>query len=295
MYARVSYTCTKQVNAKLWNPGYSLNKVPSEDHVALLVDEPTTTTSNAATSHRTSKSTEPRKSVDSDVFEDSGISDDCSFSGDSMDQGSVSETPESLNEVEIAAAESPKSAEDDIASENDLPLNSSWQIYATRPDVKNWDEKMVQVHRFNSVMEFWALYQHMKLPSHLKQGVDYFFFRSGIEPCWESKDNVRGGRWIVELEKSDRNAHLNSIWLETLLALVGETLGDPSQINGAVVQSRRGKDKVSIWVRDASDSAQIRALGLRFKSIISDRFRIRFQKHEMSTNGSCSRRHSMVI
>ena len=75
MYARVSYTCTKQVNAKLWNPGYSLNKVPSEDHVALLVDEPTTTKTKSNTSRRTSKSTEPRKSVDSDVFEDSGISD----------------------------------------------------------------------------------------------------------------------------------------------------------------------------------------------------------------------------
>ena len=27
MYARVNYTCTKNVNSRLWNPGYSLNKV----------------------------------------------------------------------------------------------------------------------------------------------------------------------------------------------------------------------------------------------------------------------------
>jgi len=56
MYARVSYTCTKQVNTRLSNPSYSLHKV---------VDE------------RFEKPAEkyPEEKISDDVFEDSGISD----------------------------------------------------------------------------------------------------------------------------------------------------------------------------------------------------------------------------
>ena len=56
-------------------------------------------------------------------------------------------------------------------------------------------KRLVYVTSFNTVQGFWAVYQHLKLPSHLRQGCDYMFFRSGIQPYWESKENKNGGRF----------------------------------------------------------------------------------------------------
>ena len=106
---------------------------------------------------------------------------------------------------------------------------------------------------------------------------------------------MNGGRWLVEIEKSERNAHLNTLWLETLLSLIGEQLGDSELINGAVVQSRRGKDKVSIWVRDSEDEAEIEALGYRYKNLLGGNFRLRFQKHQSPTQWISNRKPSLII
>ena len=100
---------------------------------------------------------------------------------------------------------------------------------------------------------------------------------------------------MVELDKSDRNQFLNNIWLETILALVGETLGDVTQINGAVVQSRRGKDKVSIWVRNGTKSDELRTLGINYKNTIGTKFRMKFQKHDATASSSMGRKFSIQI
>ena len=59
----------------------------------------------------------------------------------------------------------------------DFPLNSNWKLYSTKPEAVNWDEKLVLIGEIATVEEFWAFYQHTKLPSHLRQNSDYFFFR----------------------------------------------------------------------------------------------------------------------
>ena len=68
---------------------------------------------------------------------------------------------------------------------------------------------------------------------------------------------------MLEVEKTDRNQYLNNIWLETLIAIIGENLSDSREINGVVMQSRRGKDRVSIWVRDATKMDVQKKLGLK--------------------------------
>ena len=88
---------------------------------------------------------------------------------------------------------------------------------------------------------------------------------------------------------------MNNLWLETLLALIGEQLGDSELINGAVVQSRRGKDKVSIWVREGEDETEIRALGNRYKNVTGSQFRLRFQKHQSSIKNNSSSRKPFIM
>ena len=57
-----------------------------------------------------------------------------------------------------------------MADLTDVKLNSAWDFYYTRNDVENYEERLVYVATFKSVKEFWALYQHVKLPAYLPQG-----------------------------------------------------------------------------------------------------------------------------
>lgn len=60
------------------------------------------------------------------------------------------------------------------------------------------------------------LYHHIKLPSELRQGHDYAVFKQGIRPMWEDDANKMGGRWLVSLEKKQRNSDLDRFWLDTV-------------------------------------------------------------------------------
>ena len=46
-------------------------------------------------------------------------------------------------------------------------------------------------------------------------------FKTGIAPKWEDPANAKGGKWAIESDKKWR-AYLDSTWLETLLAVIGE-------------------------------------------------------------------------
>lgn len=41
-----------------------------------------------------------------------------------------------------------------------------------------------------------------------------FFFQQGIKPMWEDSRNKQGGRWLINVNKSQRMTDLNNYWLE---------------------------------------------------------------------------------
>lgn len=173
--------------------------------------------------------------------------------------------------------------------EFDFELTSAWDIYFSRNDKENWDERLVYVGTFKTVKEFWALYQHLKLPQHLSQGCDYLVFRSGVEPYWESEHNKNGGRWNLEIKKAQRNEQLNDKWLNTLLALIGEQLSDEiSCVNGAMVQSRKQQDRISVWTRCTETPAK--RVGFHYQQAVQSQTGLKFQSHSARNgkNGSMS-------
>ena len=58
----------------------------------------------------------------------------------------------------------------------DAPLENSWDVYFLRNDVSDWDERLEFIFTFSTVKEFWAIYQHIKLPSHLPQVKNFSHF-----------------------------------------------------------------------------------------------------------------------
>lgn len=79
---------------------------------------------------------------------------------------------------------------------------------------------------FQTVEDFWSVYNHIKSASEIRVGGSYFVFKDGIKPAWEDERNREGGRWLMAFNKQNRQ-HLDSYWLEVvrfLSFLLGEFL-----------------------------------------------------------------------
>uniref|UniRef100_A0A8C0ILZ1 Eukaryotic translation initiation factor 4E n=1 Tax=Chelonoidis abingdonii TaxID=106734 RepID=A0A8C0ILZ1_CHEAB len=97
--------------------------------------------------------------------------------------------------TETAPAQEAASPEQDIKH----PLQNS----------KTWQENLCLISKFDTVEDFWALYNHIQLFSNLMPGCDYSLFKDRIEPLWEDEKNRRGGRWLITLTKQQRQNDLD--------------------------------------------------------------------------------------
>ena len=152
-------------------------------------------------------------------------------------------------------------------------LQNRWTLWYFKGDgkSKNWEDNLHNVITFDTVEDFWAVYNHVKPASVLSQGCDYMIFKEGIKPMWEDARNKKGGRWLVNWEKKDRRDIADSLWEETLMLLIGEGVADSSdQICGAVVQIRPRGDKLAIWTADVTKETEILQIGNAFKDRLRD-------------------------
>eukprot|EP00794_Sanderia_malayensis_P017013 gene17013-18727_t len=147
------------------------------------------------------------------------------------------------------------------------PLHNRWALWFFKNDrSKTWAESLKLVTKFDTVEDFWGVYNHIILASKLQSGCDYSLFKDGIEPMWEDNKNRLGGRWLVNLNRNARTSDLDKIWLETLLCLVGEAFGDDADsVNGAVVNIRNKGDKIGLWTETADDQDSVMRVGKLFK------------------------------
>ncbi|KAH9495316.1 hypothetical protein Btru_018861 [Bulinus truncatus] len=126
------------------------------------------------------------------------------------------------------------------------PLQNSWAMWFFKNDKgRDWKDNLRVITTFDTVEDFWGLYNHTLPASKLQSGCDYSVFKAGIQPMWEDPQNKKGGRWLINLNKSQRQTHLDDFWLETLLCLIGEGFDEHSDdICGATVNIRTKGDKL---------------------------------------------------
>lgn len=176
------------------------------------------------------------------------------------------------------------------------PLYSPWVLWfdsASKQDkAKSWEEALSKVISFQSVEEFWGLYNNIIAPSHLSPNSNYYLFKEGIKPAWEDEANSQGGKWSVQLPRGKYAAEIDTYWLYTMLAAIGETFetpySDPSssasesdspsspaplpptfsnEITGVIVSARKAFYRINIWTRTSSpgDQERIENIGRHFK------------------------------
>lgn len=155
------------------------------------------------------------------------------------------------------------------------PLFNSWTLWFDNPVYRgsasakerreSWGANLHKVVDFNTVEEFWGLYNNIVPPSNLPQSANYYLFKTGIQPAWEDPANGNGGKWSIQLPREKHRGQIDKIWLYTMLAAIGEVLETPSSENsppssreeelvtGVILQARANYYRVSVWTRRADE------------------------------------------
>ncbi|CAN8290825.1 unnamed protein product [Cochlearia groenlandica] len=159
-------------------------------------------------------------------------------------------------------------------------LENTWTFWFDNPVSKSnqdtWGSSLRSLYTFASIQEFWSLYNNMHPPTKCAPGADLYCFKHGIEPKWEDPVCVNGGKWTMMFPK----AKLESNWLNTLLALVGEQFEQGDEICGAVLNFRTRGDKVSIWTKNAANEEAQLSIGKQWKELLGYNETMGFIVHE---------------
>jgi len=149
------------------------------------------------------------------------------------------------------------------------PLQHKWKLWYDHPGKKtsqqSWGEHLRLIYAFDTVEDFWRLWNNIMPCSKLAPGSNYSLFKDGIEPKWEDPVNKYGGKWVVQFPSKQRDK-LHQYWLYIVLALIGETFQADDDVCGVVVSIRKA-DKIAVWTKD-SDETSTMLIGQRFKQCL---------------------------
>jgi len=138
------------------------------------------------------------------------------------------------------------------------PLMNKWTLWFTKPPSgkgDNWNDLLKEIITFNSVEEFWGVYNNITPTSELALKSDYHLFKEGVRPEWEDQQNKHGGKWSYSFREK-RSVAIDDLWLHVMLAAIGETLEaeEDGEVMGVVVNVRKGFFRVGVWTRTIGKS-----------------------------------------
>jgi len=133
----------------------------------------------------------------------------------------------------------------------DLPLRYPWSIWeqimqSSDGKSASYTDATHKVSTFNSVQEFWKLWNHMPQPSELLEQkrmvreqpdglhvIDaIMIFRDNIRPEWEDKMNANGGHFQFQLKPNIGGGQIDELWNNLVLGMIGATIEPANMITG---------------------------------------------------------------
>jgi translation initiation factor 4E len=178
------------------------------------------------------------------------------------------------------------------------PLQSAWTMWYNAPqtqkgrEAQDWHPKKIVT--FDTVEDFWCLFNHLVPPSRLVKGSNYHMFKEGIAPEWEDPLNKAGGKWIIQYGPKD--AGQDDHWMYTLLAMIGEEFEDSDDICGAVFSPRQKQNKLALWTGDARKKEAALRTGRGWKEALglSSKVQIGYQSHEDALSAGFSYKNQNI-
>ncbi len=108
-------------------------------------------------------------------------------------------------------------------------------------------------------------------------------FKEGIDPKWEDPNNKDGGAIVVTVRSNAKMSHdLDTYWLYTQLACIGENFTDGDAICGVNVSIRKSNTRLEIWVRDYKDDEVNKRIAQEFRDALelsNSQERVTFKSH----------------
>ena len=114
-------------------------------------------------------------------------------------------------------------------------------------DSNEYESQVKKIAEFETIEDFWAIFQHLRKPDSCKQGIEFQLFKVPIKPMWEDEGNKNGGRLTLKLRKN----YTTIIWEEIILAFIGGIFSDKmkEEINGIVFVSKKEFNTLQIWFK----------------------------------------------
>lgn len=178
------------------------------------------------------------------------------------------------------SAAAPAQPEETEAPEGDTPnfgkkhpLEHRWTLWFDNPtskqSVKVYGQTLRPVFTFDSVEDFWCLYNNIRTPGHLQPSATFYLFKEGIDPKWEDPGNANGGCWTASLNKGPNSkAQIDAWWLNSVLAVIGEQFSDGDEICGIAVNVRAKGDRIDLWTRTAANEAAQTTIGKQLRQFL---------------------------
>jgi len=180
------------------------------------------------------------------------------------------------------------------------PLMNTWTLWFTKPPSgkgeSSWNDLLKEVVTFDSVEEFWGIYNNITKTSDLALKSDYHLFKVGVRPEWEDPQNKDGGKWSQFKDK--RAVQIDELWLHVMLAAIGETLESENdkEIMGVVVNVRKALYRIGLWTKSTGGGKNgngrepLMEIGRKFKEVLKlNKEFVEFSGHTESAHSGSSR------
>ncbi|KAF7513764.1 hypothetical protein GJ744_007815 [Endocarpon pusillum] len=189
------------------------------------------------------------------------------------------------------------------------PLQNQWTLWFTKPPTgrgDNWNDLLKEVVTFDSVEEFWGVYNNIAAASQLAHKSDYHLFKRGVRPEWEDSQNKHGGKWSYQF-KDKKGIDIDELWLHAQLAAIGETLEEDNdnEVMGVVINVRKAFFRIGLWTRtvgkakagDGAGKEALMKIGQRFKETmkLGPNEQVEFSGHTDSAHAGSTRAKAKFI
>ncbi|KAF9148011.1 Eukaryotic translation initiation factor 4E type 2 [Mortierella sp. AD010] len=108
---------------------------------------------------------------------------------------------------------------------------------------------------------------------------NYHLFKQGIKPMWEDTANKHGGKWSIQLPRNKTMNDIDGIWLNTMLACIGEAFEHENEVCGVVVSVRRAFFRIALWTRSSDNQSVAMSIGTTLKRETGIDGMFEFQPH----------------
>ena len=126
-----------------------------------------------------------------------------------------------------------------------------WYHIIDNTSEKEYKAQIKKLAQFETLEDFWSIFQYLKKPDDFKQPIELQLFKEGITPMWEDENNKNGGRIALKLRKE----YSNLVWEELIFAFIGGYFSKEikDDINGLVINCKKDFNTLQIWTKSFTD------------------------------------------